>query len=750
MVDSKYINQLKSTWKFLSFQVAKKQGDKKMKKEILIAIILLFCFNYISAQEIVQFSQNFSETFYQNDVEMVSVIVCTKEGRSEEVKSLLNSIENVRISFEINNFLGVDIPLVEWQNILDYTYVDYVVGSVPVEEELDVSAGGAGADDLYVVDSYIANNQGITGEDVLIGIIDTGVDVAHYDFRKSNGDTRVKYYMDQSTGEEYDEDYINSHIDDFPSHDTRGHGTWVAGIAGGDGSSSNGTYKGVAPESEFVIVDYHGSSNGIEEGIAYCINKASVLDKPMVINVSLGSKRGPRDGTSPYEQAVENYINNSNICIVKSAGNDGAAKRHMVNDYSQTFDFHVLAANQHVDEFFVIYIWYDESSDYSVTLTIPSSPSYGPYGPYASGEGTHGTDPPGYGYLTPDGGVAVSNNDYNDDPTSWFYNHFPDTDDKLIIIMIASWDSGHMITPNNTGGWKIELNGTGRWDAYAVYERKPPGASQDWSLSVTFPDAPYLWDGYTITEPGNAESVITVGALSSKTSWQNANGVTYTPYNPGWSTNQIPWWCSDGPIRGRPTYDKVKPEIYASGSWICSALSQHMSPIPSNELRPYGETEYRYSDGTSASAPHMTGAVALYLQDHPIAPPNEIRNRINSCPDYGNSKYLDAPAFLGISYPILPEEEYFENSVSWNYPNPFTNSTTISFSIPHREAKNEEIKIYNLKGQLVKQVSIDNHQSSIEWDGKDKNGKELLNGIYLYQLVNDNKIIDTKKMLLLR
>lgn len=569
-----------------------------MKMIILFAIIFLLGFSVLYAEEIQRFNveYSFSETFYKNDIEMVSVVVCVHDGHAEEVRTFLSSKDNVRISFGINNFIGADIPLAEWKDILDQTYVDYVVGSVPVEEELDVSAGGAGSDDLYVVDSYIANNQGITGEGVLIGIIDTGLDVAHFDFRKSNGDTRVKYYKDQSTGEEYDEDYINSHIENFPSHDTQGHGTWVAGMAGGDGSSSNGTYKGVAPESEFVIVDYHGSSNGIEEGIAYCIDKASVLDKPMVINLSSGTRRGPRDGTSPYEQAVEGYINDSDISIVKSAGNDGIAQRHLGNNNSQTFDFHVSAANQQVDEYFVIYIWYDESSDYSVTLTIPSSPSYGPYGPYASGEGTHGNDPPGYGWITPDGGIAVSNNDYNNNSNSWFYNHFPDTDDKFIIIFIASWDSGHMITPNNTGGWEIELNGTGRWDAYAVYERKPPGASQDWSLSVTFPDAPGPWDPndpYTITEPGNAEHVITVGSLNSKNSWQNANGITTNIT--GYILNARSDFSSDGPIRGRPLSEQVKPEIYAPGAWICSALSQHMVPVPSYQFRPYGETEYYFA-----------------------------------------------------------------------------------------------------------------------------------------------------------
>ncbi|MEA2103506.1 MAG: hypothetical protein U9P79_02530 [Candidatus Cloacimonadota bacterium] len=178
-----------------------------MKRIILFAIIFLLGFSVLFAEEIqrVNVEYGFSETFYKNDIEMVSVVVCVQEGHAEEVRTFLNSKDNVRISFGINNFIGADIPLAEWKNILEHPLVDYVVGSVPVEEELDVSAGGAGSDDLYVVDSYIANNQDITGENVLIGIIDTGVDVEHFDFRKNNGDTRVKYYLDQYTGEEYDE-----------------------------------------------------------------------------------------------------------------------------------------------------------------------------------------------------------------------------------------------------------------------------------------------------------------------------------------------------------------------------------------------------------------------------------------------------------------------------------------------------------------------------------------------------------------
>ena len=102
-------------------------------------------------------------------------------------------------------------------------------------------------------------------------------------------------------------------------------------------------------------------------------------------------------------------------------------------------------------------------------------------------------------------------------------------------------------------------------------------------------------------------------------------------------------------------------------------------------------------------------------------------------------------------------------SLSQNYPNPMRNSTTICFSIP-KNARDAMIEIYNVRGQLVRQLSISNsqlnwEQSSIVWDGKDDNNHNVANGIYFYRLSvkggsfskgeADNKSI-TKKMLLLR
>ena len=91
--------------------------------------------------------------------------------------------------------------------------------------------------------------------------------------------------------------------------------------------------------------------------------------------------------------------------------------------------------------------------------------------------------------------------------------------------------------------------------------------------------------------------------------------------------------------------------------------------------------------------------------------------------------------------------------LSQNYPNPFSGSTTISFlatSLRYATPGQARIKIYNIRGELIKQLSIVNCKSSIRWDGKDENGKQLSNGIYFYRLTVNDKIIDTKKCVILR
>ena len=85
-----------------------------------------------------------------------------------------------------------------------------------------------------------------------------------------------------------------------------------------------------------------------------------------------------------------------------------------------------------------------------------------------------------------------------------------------------------------------------------------------------------------------------------------------------------------------------------------------------------------------------------------------------------------------------------------NYPNPFNPSTTISFDIVHWNTMSTEIIIYNLKGQKIRQYSLNNNRSSIVWDGTDESNTPVSSGIYFSKLQINGKSIASKKMILLK
>ena len=151
--------------------------------------------------------------------------------------------------------------------------------------------------------------------------------------------------------------------------------------------------------------------------------------------------------------------------------------------------------------------------------------------------------------------------------------------------------------------------------------------------------------------------------------------------------------------------------------------------------------------------------------------------RLRLAIDMDEDQYLDALGFKTsdtsmnlepyITYIIeensnISNEQLPENQIYLtNYPNPFNPETTISFTTEHTSLrqgyagqaesteKNIEIIIYNIKGQKIKKYSIFNGQSSIVWDGRDNNGKEVTSGLYLCGL-RVGKQMFTRKMLLLR
>ncbi len=96
---------------------------------------------------------------------------------------------------------------------------------------------------------------------------------------------------------------------------------------------------------------------------------------------------------------------------------------------------------------------------------------------------------------------------------------------------------------------------------------------------------------------------------------------------------------------------------------------------------------------------------------------------------------------------LVPETERF--GLLQNEPNPLISSTRIAFNFT--ETAQVDLAIYNLKGQLVKNLySGITSKHTVMWDGKDEQGKELENGVYFYKLIVNGKTAETKKLILMK
>jgi hypothetical protein len=91
-------------------------------------------------------------------------------------------------------------------------------------------------------------------------------------------------------------------------------------------------------------------------------------------------------------------------------------------------------------------------------------------------------------------------------------------------------------------------------------------------------------------------------------------------------------------------------------------------------------------------------------------------------------------------------ETYFEVHASsqlsiynvFNFPNPFARSTTFTFQRSSTDPIDVMIKIYTVAGRLIQSLevpSVSDRFVQIPWDGRDRDGSELANGVYLYRVI---------------
>ncbi len=176
-----------------------------------------------------------------------------------------------------------------------------------------------------------------TGKDVVLGIIDTGIDFQHIAFKDKNGSSRiVRAYKLSGSNSTSLTTYSSATQISSLTYDTNAedHGTHTSTTAGGssvivNGSTvtvtddhANATYGGMAPEANLVIAGLSSLyTTSIGTAIQNICDYADQVGKPCVISLSLGSQQGPHDGTGTIASIVNQYAGNNHI-IVYAASND--------------------------------------------------------------------------------------------------------------------------------------------------------------------------------------------------------------------------------------------------------------------------------------------------------------------------------------------------------------------------------------------------------------------------------------------
>ena len=483
-----------------------------------------------------------------------------------------------------------------------------------------------------------------TGKDVVIGIIDHGFDVTHADFRNDDDTTRVAFLWDQSQkgkdsspfgyGLEYTAEEINAALQqsrddalEILQHrpDPGAHGTLVAGIAAGNGRSSDTDardYMGVAPDARLILVNLARDAHNLVphqhvlQALEYIFDKAenafeeppdfepqTVVRRvrrriaprrrklPCVVNLSYSRNDGGHDGHSPVEQAIDRLLmGTAGRAVVVAVGNAGNDQLHAEWQYrkNESTELHWIIPSeaQQVSGSYDAELWYSSRDHVSVQLISP--------------EGEESSlIPPGLEHEKLFSGTATHIK------SARFWK--PGADARIFV---------RLQQPAMPGAWILRLK-----------------ASADSHEGVL-----HAWIDDTPNEPGRASFANAVTKRSTVASPATAR---YCVTVGNVDHRQTPMQVVDKSGRG-PTRDgREKPEVLAPGQDITSSAALGGLEGDEGVLQPL----HCSGSGTSMSAPYITGIIACLFQEHSGLTATEIQRVLVAA---GTADHYDEAAGYGI------------------------------------------------------------------------------------------------------
>lgn len=508
--------------------------------------------------------------------------------QSPELNIGYNQSENtwdliIKYTGNLSDILGEDVPRAELLNgfaviTLEESRIE-ALSRIPGIEYIEkpkrlffaVQQGRSASCMTSVQSAFSPLGEPLTGKGILVACIDSGVDYAHPDFRNPDGSTRILRLWDQSIpgrpprgysiGTEYTQEEINQALlaenradreKIVPSRDLSGHGTGVLGIAAGNGRASDGVYRGVAYESELLVVKLGTAREGgfprtteLLQGIDYAIRLAADRGQPVALNLSFGNNYGSHSGESLLETYLDNAALNGRSVICVGMGNEGNQALHTSGRVSIAEATEILLNVGEYEPGFNIQFWKHYVDEMEIELLLPGGQRIGPFQEILGAQR-----------------FSVGNMElllYYGEPAPYSLSQ------EIYIELLPK--RGYV----DSGTWKIRLIPVkivdGDYDLWL-----PGGGILNEDTHFLFP-TPQT----TQTIPSTAQRVISVGAYDSRyLAYADFSGRGYTRV-----TNEI------------------KPDLVAPGVGIVTAALGG---------------GYESRTGTSFATPFVTGAAALLME----------------------------------------------------------------------------------------------------------------------------------------
>lgn len=591
-----------------------------MVNQLLRAILILLCVSFFTSDAI---SQKLGFDKVLRDSPSIPTTFCVP-NTSENISGLQK--ENIAVKYSTTEWLFITTTpqwiqtAMETQIISDFyfelTPPTLLADTARVTHHVnEVHAGLGGLQTAF------------TGKDIIIGYVDTGIDFNHPDFQNDDSTTRVLRYWDHSLstgpspgsygyGTVWDSSQINNGT--CTSMDGHSHGTTVAGFGSGN-ARANGRMRGMAPESDIIIVESNfGLPNWtltIADACDYIFSVADSLGKPAIVNLSLGTYFGSHDGNDPASEAMEALLDEQEgRIIVAAAGNSGlGGKMHVHNDVTSDTSF-VWVRNNPTGNFGANTIYFDLWAD-----TADATFSYA----FAADKPSPNWELRGmtsfHGVFDNVGSVLQDTiwNNGNQIATIESYPSIIGGNYNLQVLFTSVDSTSYLYrfmttNPGEYDLWSGEFHGYNALESTNLPTVAQFPAITHYVLPDTLQSIVSSWNC--------SEKVISVGNVQNRLGHIDGNGNQYL--SPGLNTpGNLALKSSKGPSR----HDVVKPDISAAGEVSLAAAPLWAQAIPQAYTVLDSGLFHMRNSGTSMSSPLVAGVAALYLEKCSKATYNDFK-----------------------------------------------------------------------------------------------------------------------------